>query len=138
MRTLIAPLDPGVESQVRGLDRKRAEIARRYIRRLALNPTSATGSRVDGWPRSSAVPSALTTIIGPRSCWRRATAHRAAATRTRRGRPAVADRVLAGRNPRSGAAAHRRARHGIAHPKPGQPSAFELAERLPTRSEERR
>ena len=38
MRTLIAPLDPGVESQLRGLDRKRAEIARRYIRRLALEP----------------------------------------------------------------------------------------------------
>ena len=82
MRTLIAPLDPGVESQLRGLDRKRAEIARRYIRRLALEPTSATASPVDGWPRSSAAPSALTTIIGPRSCSARATAHRAAATRT--------------------------------------------------------
>ena len=38
MRTLIAPLGPGVESQLRGLDRKRAEIARRYIRRLTLEP----------------------------------------------------------------------------------------------------
>ena len=32
-RTLIAPLDPEVESQLRGLDLKRGEIARRYIRR---------------------------------------------------------------------------------------------------------
>jgi len=38
VRTLIAPLDPEVESQLRGLDRKRGEIARRYIRRLALEP----------------------------------------------------------------------------------------------------
>ena len=38
MRTLIAPPHPGVESQLRGLDRKRAEIARRYIRRLTLEP----------------------------------------------------------------------------------------------------
>jgi hypothetical protein len=38
VRTLIAPLDPEVQSQLRGLDRKRAEIARRYIGRLALEP----------------------------------------------------------------------------------------------------
>ena len=47
MRTLIAPLDPGVESQLRGLDRKRAEIARRYIRRLALEPH--LGYRARAW-----------------------------------------------------------------------------------------
>ncbi len=38
MRTVIAPLDRGVQEQIEGLDRKRAEIARRYIRRLALEP----------------------------------------------------------------------------------------------------
>ena len=38
MRTVIAPLHPGVESQLRAVDRKRAQIARRYIRRLTLEP----------------------------------------------------------------------------------------------------
>jgi hypothetical protein len=38
VRTVIAPLDPEVESQLRGLDRRRADIARRYIRRLMLEP----------------------------------------------------------------------------------------------------
>ena len=81
MRTLIAPLDPGVESQLRGLDRKRAEIARRYIRRLALEPHLGYRLARGRLAQSSAAPSALTTITGPRSCSARATAHRAAAMR---------------------------------------------------------
>jgi hypothetical protein len=38
VRTVIAPLHPDVQAQLRALDRRRAEIARRYIRRLALQP----------------------------------------------------------------------------------------------------
>ena len=38
MRTIIAPLHPEVEAELRALDRKRADIARRYIRRLRLEP----------------------------------------------------------------------------------------------------
>ncbi len=38
MRTIIAPLHPKVQQELRVLDRRRAEIARRYIRRLALEP----------------------------------------------------------------------------------------------------
>ena len=45
MRTLIAPLHPAVQQELRLLDRRRAEIARRYIRRLALEPY--LGARVE-------------------------------------------------------------------------------------------
>lgn len=38
MRTIIAPLHPEVEAELGALDRKRADIARRYIRRLRLEP----------------------------------------------------------------------------------------------------
>jgi hypothetical protein len=38
VRTLVAPLGSGVEAQLRALDRRRADVARRYIRRLALEP----------------------------------------------------------------------------------------------------
>lgn len=38
MRTLIAPLAPEVEQQLAALSRRRQEIGRRYIRRLALDP----------------------------------------------------------------------------------------------------
>jgi hypothetical protein len=45
VRTLIAPLHPEVQQELQLLDRKRAEIARRYIRRLALEPY--LGARVE-------------------------------------------------------------------------------------------
>ena len=45
MRTVIAPLHPEVQEELRALDRRRAQIARRYIRRLALEPY--LGTRVD-------------------------------------------------------------------------------------------
>lgn len=38
MRTIVAPLAPEVLTELHALDRKRAEIARRYIRRLRLEP----------------------------------------------------------------------------------------------------
>ena len=38
MRTIVAPLGTEVEEQLGALDAKRAEIARRYIRRLVLEP----------------------------------------------------------------------------------------------------
>ena len=38
MRTLIAPLHPEVQRELGALDRRRAQIARQYIRRLALEP----------------------------------------------------------------------------------------------------
>jgi len=38
VRTVIAPLRPEVREELRALDRHRAQIARRYIRRLALEP----------------------------------------------------------------------------------------------------
>jgi hypothetical protein len=38
VRTIVAPLGAEVEGQVQALDAGRAEIARRYIRRLALEP----------------------------------------------------------------------------------------------------
>lgn len=38
MRTIVAPLGTEVEEQLDALDAKRAEIARRYIRRLVLEP----------------------------------------------------------------------------------------------------
>jgi hypothetical protein len=38
VRTIVAPLGTEVEGQVQALDARRAEIARRYIRRLALEP----------------------------------------------------------------------------------------------------
>ena len=38
MRTMVAPLGSEVEAQLRALDPRRADIARRYIRRLALEP----------------------------------------------------------------------------------------------------
>ena len=45
MRTVIAPLHPEVQQELRALDRRRAQIARRYIRRLALEPY--LGARVE-------------------------------------------------------------------------------------------
>ena len=42
MRTVIAPPDSRVEEEIAALDRRRAEIARRFIRRLALEPTVGT------------------------------------------------------------------------------------------------
>ena len=45
MRTLIAPLRPEVQRELGALDRRRARIARRYIRRLALEPY--LGARVE-------------------------------------------------------------------------------------------
>ena len=45
MRTVIAPLHPEVQKELRALDRRRAQIARRYIRRLALEPY--LGARVE-------------------------------------------------------------------------------------------
>ena len=82
MRTLIAPLDPGVESQLRGLDRKRAEIARRYIRRLALEPH--LGYRLARGRLASEQCRAVRFDHDhrPEELFGRATAHRAAATRT--------------------------------------------------------
>ena len=44
MRTIIAPLPREVEAQIEALDRRLAGIARRYIRRLALEPQ--LGARV--------------------------------------------------------------------------------------------
>jgi hypothetical protein len=38
VRTIVAPLGTEVDAQLRALDAKRAEIACRYIRRLALEP----------------------------------------------------------------------------------------------------
>ena len=38
MRTLIAPLHPEVQRELDALDRRRAQVARQYIRRLALEP----------------------------------------------------------------------------------------------------
>ena len=45
MRTLIAPLPPEVQRELGVLDRRREQIARRYIRRLALEPY--LGARVE-------------------------------------------------------------------------------------------
>jgi len=45
VRTVIAPLRPEVQQELERLDRRRAEIARRYIRRLALEPN--LGPRVE-------------------------------------------------------------------------------------------
>ena len=131
MRTLIAPLDPGVESQLRGLDRKRAEIARRYIRRLALEPH--LGYRLARGRLASEQCRAVRfdhdhrpeELFGPR--------HRS----SRRG-----DEDPGEAGPRwrivywPAETPDRELRLivvlavGVAHPKPGQPSAFELAERL--------
>ena len=44
MRTIVAPLNAQVHAELEALDPRRREIARRYIRRLALEPT--LGSRV--------------------------------------------------------------------------------------------
>jgi hypothetical protein len=131
VRTLIAPLHREVEAQLRGLDRRRAGIARRYIRRLALEPH--LGHRLargrlaeeqcravrfdhDDRPEEMFGPRHRSPRrgdedpgeAGPR--WR--IVYWAAETPDRELRVIV---VLA---------------VGIAHPKPGQRSAFELAERL--------
>jgi hypothetical protein len=45
VRTVIAPLRAEVQEELRALDRRRAQIARRYIRRLALEPY--LGARVE-------------------------------------------------------------------------------------------
>ena len=45
MRTVIAPLRAEVQEELRALDRRRAQIARRYIRRLALEPY--LGARIE-------------------------------------------------------------------------------------------
>lgn len=45
MRTLIAALHPEVQQELGALDRRRAQIARQYIRRLALEPH--LGARVE-------------------------------------------------------------------------------------------
>jgi hypothetical protein len=45
VRTVIAPLHPKVQEELRALDRRRAQIARRYIQRLALEPY--LGARVE-------------------------------------------------------------------------------------------
>jgi hypothetical protein len=42
VRTLIAPLHPEVQRELGALDRRRAQIARQYIRRLALEPYHGT------------------------------------------------------------------------------------------------
>jgi hypothetical protein len=45
MRTVIAPLHPEVQEELRALDRRRGQIGRRYVRRLALEPY--LGARVE-------------------------------------------------------------------------------------------
>jgi len=45
MRTVIVPLRPEVQEELRALDRRRAQIARQYVRRLALEPY--LGARVE-------------------------------------------------------------------------------------------
>jgi hypothetical protein len=45
VRTVVAPLRPEVQQELRGLDRRRAQIAHRYIRRIALEPY--LGARVE-------------------------------------------------------------------------------------------
>ena len=130
MRTVIAPLHPEVEAQLRALDRKRAQIARRYIRRLALEPYL-------GYPLQRA----------------RLASERCRAVRFDRGddpgelfggrrRATRAGNEDPSRGPRwrivywVRETPDRRLRVivvlsvGVAHPDPGAPSAFDLANRL--------
>jgi hypothetical protein len=131
VRTMIAPLHPEVETELGALDARLQDIARRYIRRLALEPylgyrlqrgrlteeqcravrfteddrpAELFGPRHRSPRRGDQDPSEA----GPR--WR--IVYWPAQTSTRELRLIV---VLA---------------VGIAHPEPGQRSAFELAETL--------
>jgi hypothetical protein len=130
VRTVIAPLPREVEAQLAALDRRLAEIARRYIRRLALEPQLGhplargyLGSRsvravyfdrtsdpddLFGARRGSRRAGNEDPCEGPR--WR--VVYRAAETRDGELRVIVVLGV------------------GVAHPEPGEESIYVAAERL--------
>ena len=129
MRTVIAPLHPEVEAELAALDARLQDVARRYIRRLAVEPYLGypVGRGSLGTARCRAVrfdhgddPGDLFgsrggpvgrrrgSSRGPR--WR--IVYWVRETRDRRLRIVVVLGV------------------GVAHPQPGQRSAFELAARL--------
>ena len=130
MRTVIAPLHPEVEAELAALDARLQDVARRYIRRLAVEPYLGypVGRGSLGTARCRAVrfdhgddPGDLfgsrrrasragdeDPSRGPR--WR--IVYWVRETRDRRLRIVVVLGV------------------GVAHPQPGQRSAFELAARL--------
>ena len=59
-RTVIAPLPREVEAQLAAIDARLARIARRYIRRLALEPRPGHRSRAATSPRVACAPSTST------------------------------------------------------------------------------
>jgi hypothetical protein len=129
VRTVIAPLFPGVEQQLDGLDRKRAEIARRYIRRLALEPYLGYTMRRGGLARERCRAVRFDRNDDPDDLF----GGRRRATRAGDEDPSCGPRrriVYWVRETQD-----QRLRMivvlavGIAHPKPGQRSVFELAER---------
>jgi hypothetical protein len=96
---MIAPLHREVEAQLRGLDRKRAEIARRYIRRLALEPHLGYRLARERLAAEQCRAVRFDHDHRPEELFRATTSLTAARRRgSQRGRSAVADRVLAGRD----------------------------------------
>jgi hypothetical protein len=130
VRTVIAPLPREIEAQIDALDRRLAGIARRYIRRLALEPQlghpltrgylASRGVRAVYFDRASRPDDLFgarrpqrrrrdqDACDGPR--WR--VVYRAAQTRDGQLRVIVVLGV------------------GVAHPKPGEESIYAAAERL--------
>ena len=82
VRTMIAPLFAEVEQQLDALDRKRAEIARRYIRRLALEPYLGVPVERGCWASTGAGESTSTLATGLTICSGGGGRWYAAATRT--------------------------------------------------------
>jgi hypothetical protein len=130
VRTVIAPLPREVEAQIDALDRRLAGIARRYIRRLALEPQlghpltrghlASRGVRAVYFERASRPDDLFGARRGQRRrgdqdvCdgprWR--AVYRVAETRDGQLRVIVVLGV------------------GVAHPKPGEESIYAAAERL--------
>jgi hypothetical protein len=81
VRTIIAPLHPEVEAELPALDRKRADIARRYIRRLRLEPDLGVLT-TDCSPSMAVDGSTSTTTTSPTTCSGRVGRRRATATGT--------------------------------------------------------
>jgi hypothetical protein len=127
VRTVIAPLPREVDAQIDALDRRLADIARRYIRRLALEPQ--LGAPVCRGPLTAfdvrrvyfdtcSVPSDLLRSRAPGA--RRGNQDLAAGPRWR-------IVYWAEEAPRAGVRLIVILAVGEAHPRPPQPSVYELA-----------
>jgi hypothetical protein len=129
VRTVIAALHPRVQGQLMALDAKRAAVARRYVARLAIEPTSVIAWTVAFWAQSSAGPSTSITTAGLMTCSAPGDRPEAAVTICRRARPTVSSTGCWRRGAR-GCASCRCWGLGRGHVAPGEEDVYAAAAQL--------